>query len=476
MIHHNESRVGTTPAPDTDPAAVPPNDSMPALLPKLEHASLSDPGKRRLANEDASHSDPNMGLFVVCDGIGGQPSGEAASQIIAHSLGHRIRRRLRGLDAIDEDTLCRIMTASTAEVSHHLREHSQRIDALRNMGATLVAALFDSNSVYVLHAGDSRAYLLRDGELRRLTEDHTRQFRQIREPDPDILVMEEDQDLGKERRLLMQFIGMSRPLSPDCRRMSVEPSDRILLCSDGLTDPVDDAVVKEILLKHASTDDACRALVDAANAAGGPDNITVAVVDYHGARQLGTEQLRALGRGKRRPTKQGVAARFHAGLSQVERLMIWLREGAGESDTTPAISAFAAVKRRLGAEVYAKFLDMHPSQNASHVFHRAATDPDSVWRKQYEALMAELDPIVADMTEGSVRLSPVLAADETALIIKTLWGDWRWVERRYFATCQREAISESEQTLNILIDHMYKSVRTLIGLMEFFPRFLRDPG
>ena len=449
---------------------------MPALLPKLEHASLSDPGKRRLANEDASHCNPNMGLFVVCDGIGGQPSGEAASQIIAHSLGHRIRRRLRGLDTIDEDTLCRIMTASLVEISRHLREHSQRIDALRNMGATIVAALFDSNSVYVLHAGDSRAYLLRQGELRQLTQDHTRQFRQVAEPDPDVLIMEEDQEPGKERRLLMQFIGMSRALAPDCQRLSIKAGDRLLLCSDGLTDPVDDEAVKSILLTHPRGSDACQALVKAANAEGGPDNITVAVIDYHGARELGTEQLRALGRSKRRTPKKGVAAQFHAGLSQVEQLMIWLREGAGECGATPAISAFAAVKRRLGSEVYAKFMDMHPSQNAAHVFHRAATDPDSLWRKQYDALMAELDPVVADMIEGSVRLSPVLAADETALIIETLWSDWRWVERRYFATCQRDAISESEQTLNILIDHMYKSVGTLIGLMEFFPRFLRDPG
>lgn len=446
---------------------------MPALLPKLEHASLSDPGKRRLANEDASHCDPNMGLFVVCDGIGGQPSGEAASQIIAHSLGHRIRKRLRGLDAIDEQTLCGIMTASIVEISKHLREHSQQIDALRNMGATLVAALFDSNSVYVMHAGDSRAYLLRGGELRQLTEDHTRQFRQFREPDPDVLVMEEDQDPGKERRLLMQFIGMSRDLSPQCQRHAIEPGDRLLLCSDGLTDPVDDAAVKTILIGEKNADHACRALIDAANADGGPDNITVAVIDYRGARQLGTEQLRALGRSQRPKPKQGVAGRFHAGLIQVEQSLVWLREGVNESDTSPAISAFAAVKRRLGADVYAKFLDMHPSQNASHVFHRAATNPDSAWRKRYEALLTELEPIVADMTGGSVRLSPVLAADETALIVKTLWTDWRRVEHRYFATCQRDAISESEQTLNILIDHMYKSVRTLIGLMEFFPRFLR---
>ena len=72
-----------------------------------------------------------------------------------------------------------------------------------------------------------------------------------------------------------------------------------------------------------------------------------------------------------------------------------------------------------------------------------------------------------------MRLSPILTSDETALIIRVLWRDWRHVEQRYFRACQRDAISETEQTLNILINHMLHSVHTLIGLLEFFPKFMR---
>jgi hypothetical protein len=88
--------------------------------------------------------------------------------------------------------------------------------------------------------------------------------------------------------------------------------------------------------------------------------------------------------------------------------------------------------------------------------------------------MAELEPVVGEITDGSVRLSSLLTPSETSLIIRTLWSDWRRVEQRYFRACQRAAISETEQTLNILIDHMLNSVDTLIGLLEFFPKYMRS--
>lgn len=103
---------------------------------------------------------------------------------------------------------------------------------------------------------------------------------------------------------------------------------------------------------------------------------------------------------------------------------------------------------------------------------RASTSPGIAWCQGYEQNLADLDPAVKDLTDGPVRLSSLLHSDETAWIIRTLWRDWRWVELRHFRACQRDAISETDQMLNILIDHMLRSTQTLIGLLQFFPKFM----
>jgi len=100
---------------------------------------------------------------------------------------------------------------------------------------------------------------------------------------------------------------------------------------------------------------------------------------------------------------------------------------------------------------------------------RASTSPGSAWCQSYEQNLADLDPVVKDLTDGSVRLSSLLHSDETAWIIRTLWRDWRRVELRYFRACQRDAISETDQALNILIDHMLRGTQTLIAYCNSSP-------
>ncbi|MEM1447124.1 MAG: hypothetical protein AAGF84_13780, partial [Planctomycetota bacterium] len=92
----------------------------------------------------------------------------------------------------------------------------------------------------------------------------------------------------------------------------------------------------------------------------------------------------------------------------------------------------------------------------------------------YQVHMKQLEAPLARLTAGGIRLSPVLSGDETARIYRDLWNGWRRVEQRYFQTCQRDAIHDTEQTLNILIDHMLNSVQTLTGLLYFLPRYMRE--
>lgn len=441
---------------------------MPSHLPQLHHAVLTDVGRRRLANEDAVAADARMGLFVVCDGVGGRPSGEAASQIVSHTLAHALRRRLRGLQKLDEAMIKKLMYESAVTMNEQMYLHSQAVPALVGMGCTLVAALFDAKMVFYLHAGDSRVYLLRDGRLMALTRDHTHTQQKFKtQADTGDLV-----DVG-ERRLLMQYIGKPELLDPTVDSMPLQPGDRFLLCTDGLTDPIDDKRLHKLLSIHADPAAATAALIDAANEAGGPDNITAAVIDYDGSRNV-TDADRVPPNKTPPELPHGIAEKTRDALALLEADLTWLKQGALESGHPRKLTALAAAKRRLGKDAYRDFLTRHPNQSASHVFHQCCTHPDSDWRKQYQAHLDQLEKPLARLTGGGIRLSPVLKGDETARIYRDLWNGWRRVEQRYFVTCQRDAIHDTEQTLNILIDHMLNSVQTLTALLYFLPRFMRE--
>ncbi len=446
---------------------------MGAVLPILRHAVQTDTGQRRLANEDAYCVDARMNLFVVCDGLGGRPSGEAASQIISHSIGHLLRRRLRKLKSLGPATLKQLLLDLAVELSESLYEESKHHDVLAGMGATLLVFLVDGNFGYLLHAGDSRAFMLRGGKIHQLTEDHFRMGLPGSDPLYPALPEEEEQ---VERRLITQFIGAKRPIEPKCQVFQLEPGDRVLLCTDGLTDPVEPKYIERIIRKHDDLQMAVRTLIDAANRCGGPDNITALIAEYHGTRPMTAADTRKPPSTIPPNPLPGAASGFFHILQNLEKDLGWLRDGSRESSNANKLHALAATKKRLGSDVYRHFLSMAPSDNPSHVFHRACVLSESGWRQRYENHQVELEPFLKAMCNGSVRLSPLLSADETSHIIKVLWDDWRRVEQRYFRVCHREAISEDEQTLDLLIEHMYQSVRTLMGLMEFFPQFMREDG
>jgi protein phosphatase len=436
-------------------------------LPKLRHAALSHPGKKRLANEDAYAIDARTGLFVVCDGIGGRPSGEAASQIVAYSLAHALRRRVRAVDRLDSEIIKKFLASSIVEMNEQLHEHATAIPTLEGMGCTLVAALFDARMAFLVYAGDSRAYLLRGGKLIQLTKDHVSTDTKLKECE----TTGEMVDVG-ERRLLVRYVGMSRPVKPTVGTLKLEPFDRLLLCSDGLTDPVDDETIRTLLKVHDDPNLCAKELIDTANAAGGPDNITCAVIDYEGARPM-TDKDREKPPRSPQELPHGVAERTLSALKLLEQDLTWLQEGARESAHPVRLTALAAAKRRLGKDTYRDFLNRSPSHAPSHVFHQACTHPDAPWRAAYSEHLAQLENPLTKLTGGGIRLSPLLSSDETARIYRDLWRGWRRVEQRYFVTCQRDAIHESEATLDILINHMLASVQTLAGLLKFLPRYMR---
>ena len=451
---------------------------MKGRIANLTFAALTDVGRKRLANEDAVAIDPYTGMFVVCDGVGGRPSGEAASQIIARAMPRVFRRHLRRTDAISADTIQDALIDAAVAMNASMYRHSTAVPTLEGMGCTLAAALIDGPTLYHLHAGDSRLYMLRRGDLFPLTADHTYSQPIRRTPEPhagDPAADEGDEGDEKkellERRLLMQYMGKPEALVPETGSVPLEDGDRLLICSDGLTDPVPDDLIADLLRDHAAPKAACTALVARANELGGPDNITVTVIDYAGLRERLPADLE-------RPTAPprslpgGAAEKTHAALMVLEQDLNWLLLGARAAAHPKRLTALAAAKRHLDTDAYRAFLRLSANQSLLHAFHQSCVTPDAAWRKQYEEHMATLKKAFKRLASGSVVMCPTLTAAESAGIVRELWGGWRRVEQRYFATCQRDAIHESERTLDVLISHMLGSVQTLTGLLTFFPRFM----
>ncbi len=236
---------------------------------------LTDVGRRRDNNEDAMLVDEPAGLFAVADGMGGHAAGEIASRIAVETLAEVARRGGEGRDARRFEDAARRLEDAVAEANRRICESIEEHEELRGMGTTLVTLLALDDRAVIAHVGDSRAYLLRDGQLRRLTSDHSWVNEQVRRG----LLSDDDAQRHPMRNIVTRALGSRSDVSAD---LAVEPmrgGDVFLLCSDGLNTMLSDAEIQQALLRHRTDPKAaCRALVDAANTHGGEDNTTVVVV------------------------------------------------------------------------------------------------------------------------------------------------------------------------------------------------------
>jgi PPM family protein phosphatase len=220
----------------------------------------TDTGRQRRANEDSMLA--RAPLFVVADGMGGAQAGEVASRLAIESFQH-------GLDDTADAEGSLAAYAAAANVSIH--ELSQANAEHAGMGTTLTAMYVGTEEVAIAHVGDSRAYCLRDGELLRLTDDHSLVDELIRQGK---LTPEEAVE-HPQRSVITRALGPEPEVEIDTRSYRARDGDVYLLCSDGLTTMVPDALLAGIMLGHERLHDAGEALIAAANEAGGRDNITV---------------------------------------------------------------------------------------------------------------------------------------------------------------------------------------------------------
>lgn len=237
---------------------------------------LTDVGRQRQGgvNQDAALALdlPRGGLYAVADGMGGHAAGELAANLALDALSqHYLETRSSPPIRLAEA----VQAANLAVLRHAVGEYV-------GMGTTLLAALVDRGAVTVAHVGDSRAYLLRGGELYRLTEDHSWVAEQVR---LGHMTEQEARD-HQWRSVVSNALGGEERVRLELFAFPVQPGDRLLLCSDGLSGVVLDRQLLELLARPLEPEDTARTLVNAANDAGGPDNITAVVVDVHRNQRL----------------------------------------------------------------------------------------------------------------------------------------------------------------------------------------------
>ena len=257
----------------------------------LEHYGVTDAGKVRKNNEDSLlvGEGRDETLFVVADGIGGFEAGEVASSIAINVL--KDVESSQSLENAIREANRRILVAARGD------------ERLSNMGTTVVAVRFGGTEeeplAEVSHVGDSRVYLFRDGELRPLTEDHSLVAELVRSGDLTRAQASEH----PQKNLITRALGAEDDVEVDTTVLPIKPDDRLILCSDGLTDMVSESRMLGLLASSSEGPErAARALVQAALDAGGLDNVTVVVVDIKGEDTLderehrsgGTQEMRAI--------------------------------------------------------------------------------------------------------------------------------------------------------------------------------------
>jgi len=253
----------------------------------LKFGAATDPGRVRARNEDRFVADGDLRFFAVVDGMGGHAGGELASATIAEAVTACIRETAGDSDktwplALDArlSVLANRLQVAIRSANRTLATRAQADAALEGGGATLAAALFGHDRLAVSNVGDCRAYLLRAGSLSQITRDHSVVAEQVAQG----LIDSEAARTHPLRHVVTRAVSGQAGMAVDIFEMEVKAGDRLVLCSDGIHGVLTDNEIAILVSANGPPlDDVCRAVIDQANARGGPDNATTVVIEaVHG--------------------------------------------------------------------------------------------------------------------------------------------------------------------------------------------------
>ncbi len=235
---------------------------------------MTDKGRRRPKNEDALRVLPDRNFFMLADGVGGNRSGEVASNgsldTLQKFIEHNPIEKLEGRDEI-----FRYFEAAVDYVDQTIERMSEAEPACAGMATTLVFAYIRDRIMYVANVGDSRAYLIHQGQIYQITEDHT----YVNDLVKMGAITRQEAETHNKKNVITRAIGSNAYSTPDCFNVYIEPGDKVLICSDGLYDELSDAAILAELTRADDMTDCAEHLVRLANENGGNDNISVICIE-----------------------------------------------------------------------------------------------------------------------------------------------------------------------------------------------------
>jgi protein phosphatase len=246
----------------------------------IQVAGKTDVGLVRSNNEDNLGFDTASGVFVVCDGMGGQAAGERASKIAVDTVMGYFRKASKEGKEVFGRVFERLSARANALAraiqlaNQTIHQEAGRDIKYAGMGSTIVSIAVEGDEFSVAHVGDSRAYLLRGGVIQQLTNDHSLVMEQVRRG----LMTLEDAEKSKVQNVIVRSLGAEESVDPDLADHELMAGDVLLMCSDGLSHFVHDNVLAEVLAANSSPEQSCDDLIQAAKAAGSDDNITCLVL------------------------------------------------------------------------------------------------------------------------------------------------------------------------------------------------------
>jgi protein phosphatase len=242
---------------------------------------MTDVGRRREKNEDAYLINTSQNLYIVADGMGGHLGGEIASKMAVASVEEIIMELMQDPDMtlqanidVRPNDFKGYLRYAISSASNKIYDKSAHDPSLHGMGTTIVTTIFQKGKIYLAHVGDSRCYLLRDGKIKQLTQDHSLITEQLQAG----VISSADVRNHKLKNIITRSVGFQEDVDTDIIMKGTKVGDKFLLCTDGLTNMVttDDLVS---ILSSNSPREACVALIDLANKNGGDDNVTVIVTE-----------------------------------------------------------------------------------------------------------------------------------------------------------------------------------------------------